>query len=291
MMMLNGGSGSKPRVEQFEHADVLSGVQLRIEAGSGLPRTRAGKQARVFQMLNLGLISPAKAYKYLDMADFKTLQAQFQADEDQALREHDKLMDGLVINQAAANEAQMQLMMNMQNPEFDPETGQPMEMDPTMLQNSMDAGLQPLPYENKAVHLETHASFMKSSEFELLPPEIQASFYKHYELTQQAVAAESAPQGEPPRVSLQLRGAVGPTVGSKMLNQAGVKDVVPEELLEPPLDTVVIDNKDKPNVEEGVPGEQSQIQQDLLNKLIENDVLNQQQRRFKMLEEADRVGF
>ena len=61
--------------------------------------------------------------------------------------------------------------------------------------------------------------------------------------------------------------------------------------MEPPLDTVVIDNKDKPNVEEGVPGEQAQIQQDLLNKIIENDVLNQQKRRFKMLEEADRVGF
>ena len=290
MMMLNGGAGSKPRVELFEHADVLSGVQIKVEAGSGLPRTRAGKQARVFQMLNMGLISPAKAYKYLDMADFKNLQAQFQADEDQAMREHDKLIDGDVINIGAAKDAEAQLMMQMQNPEFNPETGQPVPMDPNMMQQAMDAGLQPLPFENKAAHLETHALYMKSPEFELLPPDVQARFFTHYQLTQQAVAAEAAPTGEPPRVSLQLRGAVGPTVGSKMLNQAGVENVSPEELLEPPLDTVVIDNKDKPNVEEGVVGEQSDVQQKLLNKLLEEEVLASQRRRNMRMEEAMKVG-
>ena len=291
MMMLSGGSGSKPRVEQFEHADVLSGVQIKVEAGSGLPRTRAGKQARVFQMLNMGMITPAKAYKYLDMADFKTLQAQFQADEDQAMREHDKLIEGMSINMSAARDAEAAMMNQMQNPEFDPETGQPMQMDPMMMQESMDAGLNPLPFENKAAHLETHAGYMKSPEFELLPPEVQARFFKHYELTQQAVTAESSPPVEAPRVSLQLRGAVGPTVGSKMLNQAGVENVTPEELLEPPLDTVVIDNKDKPNVGEGVPGEQSQIQEDLLKKIMEQDMLDSQKQRSARLEEARKVGF
>ncbi len=291
LMMLSGGAGSKPRVEQFEHADVLSGLQIKVEAGSGLPRTRAGKQARVFQMLNMGLISPTKAYKYLDLADFDNLQAQFQADEDQAMREHDKLIDGMVINVSAARDAEAQMMNQMQNPEFDPETGEPMQMDPNMLQQSMDAGLQPLPFENKATHLETHGAYMKSQEFELLPPDVQGRFYKHFELTQQALAAESSPPAEQPRVSLQLRGAVGPTVGSKMLNQAGVENVTPEELLEPPLDTVVIDNKDKPNAGDETAMDQSKIQQDLLNKIMEQDMMNSQKQRFATLEEARKVGF
>ncbi len=291
LMMLSGGAGSKPRVEQFEHADVLSGLQIKVEAGSGLPRTRAGKQARVFQMLNMGLISPTKAYKYLDLADFDNLQAQFQADEDQAMREHDKLIDGMVINVSAARDAEAQMMNQMQNPEFDPETGEPMQMDPNMLQQSMDAGLQPLPFENKATHLETHGAYMKSQEFELLPPDVQGRFYKHFELTQQALAAESNPPIEAPRVSLQLRGAVGPTVGSKMLNQAGVENVTPEELLEPPLDTVVIDNKDKPNAGDETAMDQSKIQQDLLNKIMEQDMMNSQKQRFATLEEARKVGF
>ena len=96
IIMING-SGSRPKVERFESADILSGIQVKVETGSGLPRTRAGKQARVMQMLQLGIISPAKAYKYLDMGDFRNLQAQFEADEDQAMREHDKLMDGLPV--------------------------------------------------------------------------------------------------------------------------------------------------------------------------------------------------
>jgi hypothetical protein len=207
------------------------------------------------------------------------------------MREHDKLIDGMILNVAAANQAQAALMSQMQNPEFDPETGEPMQLDPNMMQQSMDAGLQPLAFENKQAHIDTHAGFMKSAEFELLPADVQARFYKHYELTQQAIMAESSPQGEPPRVSLQLRGAVGPTVGSKMLNQAGVEGVTPEELLEPPLDTVVIDNKDKPNVDEGVAGDQSKIQQDLLNKIMEQDMLNSQKQRAAMLEEARKVGF
>ena len=291
LMLLSGGSGSKPRVEQFEHADVLAGVQVRVEAGSGLPRTRAGRQARVFQLLNLGLISPAKAYKYLDMADFKTLQAQFQADEDQALREHEKLIDGESLNVSAARDAEAQIMSMMQNPEFDPQTGQPMPMDQGMMQQAMDAGLQPLPFENKAAHLETHALFMKSAEFELLPPDVQQRFYKHYELTQQALAAESAPKGEPPRVSMQLRGAVGPTVGSKILNQSGVENVTPDELLEPPLETVVIDNKDKPNVDEGVAGQQADYQQQMLDKLMQQDLLDSQKQRQAVLDEVRKVGF
>jgi integral membrane sensor domain MASE1 len=76
---------------------ILLLVLVKVETGSGLPRTRAGKQARVMQMLQMGMLSPTKAYKYMDMADFKTLQAQFEADEEQADREHDKLRDGLIL--------------------------------------------------------------------------------------------------------------------------------------------------------------------------------------------------
>jgi hypothetical protein len=160
MLMLTG-MGSKPKIERFESADILAGVGVKVETGSGLPRTRAGRQARVLQMLQMGIISPTKAYKYLDMADFKTLQAQFQADEEQAMREHDKLMDGAVINQAANAQAQQQLMMAMMNPDVDPMTNQPLPMSQELLQQSMDAGLQPLPFENHAAHLETHALYMK----------------------------------------------------------------------------------------------------------------------------------
>ena len=265
--MIITGSGSKPRVEKFEDADLINGVTIKVEAGSGLPRTRAGRQARVMQLLQMGLLSPTKAYKYLDMADFKSLQMQFEADEEQAMREHEKLLSNGVINEQAAMQAQEALMMSMM------EGG---AIDPQLLQQSVEAGLQPLAYENKAAHLEVHANYMKSQEFESLPSEVKKQFYRHFELTQQAVQAEASPTGDPPRVSLQLRGAVGPTAGSEILTNAGVKNVTPQTLLEPPLDTVVIDNKDKPNAPEGAGGAMDEYQMELLQKLQGNQAVADQ---------------
>ena len=279
--MIITGSGSKPKVERFEDADLIKGVSVQVEAGSGLPRTRAGKQARVMQLLQMGILSPTKAYKYMDMADFKGLQMQFEADEEQAMREHDKLMDGGIVNEQAAKQAQEQLMMSLME-------GNP--VDPQLLQQSVEAGLQPLAYENKAAHLETHASFMKSAEFESMPSEVKDQFYKHFEFTQAAIQAEANPTGDAPKVSLQLRGAVGPTVGSKILNQAGVKEVTPQELLEPPLDTVVIDNKDKPNAEGGAGGQMEQYQMDLLQKLQGNQALADQKTANALNERAMNNG-
>jgi hypothetical protein len=264
------GSGSKPKVERFEDADLIKGVTVKVEAGSGLPRTRAGRQARVMQMLQMGILSPTKAYKYLDMADFKSLQMQFEADEEQAMREHDKLIDGGIINEQAAKQAQEQLMMSMM---------QGGDIDPQLLQQSVEAGLQPLAYENKAIHLEAHSAYMKSAEFETLPEMIRNQFYKHFELTQMAVQQDNQPVGESPRVSLQLRGAIGPTTGAKIIGNSGIKGVTPQEMLEPALDTVVIDNKDKPNAEDtnfaGVP----EYQQKVVDEIIGNEMLNEQRMR------------
>jgi hypothetical protein len=290
MLMLTG-LGSKPKIERFESADILAGVGVKVETGSGLPRTRAGRQARVLQMLQLGIISPTKAYKYLDMADFKTLQAQFQADEEQAMREHDKLIDGNVVNQAANAAAQQQLLMAMVNPDVDPATNQPLPMSQEVLQASMDAGLQPLPFENHAAHLETHALYMKSPEFESLPIDVQERFQKHFMLTQQALDARDTPIGQAPKVSLQLRGAVGPTTGSKILTSSGIKGVTPQELLEPPLDTVVIDNKDKPNAEAPGSAAIGNLQEQLADKLSERDALHQQKMRQQYEEEMSKVVF
>ena len=260
--MIITGSGSKPKVERFEDADLIKGMSVKVEAGSGLPRTRAGRQARVMQLLQMGILSPTKAYKYLDMADFKTLQMQFEADEEQAMREHDTLIDGGIVNEQAAQKAQEELMMSMM---------QGGDIDPQLLQQSVEAGLQPLAYENKAAHMEAHASFMKSAEFETLPSEIKSQFYKHFEFTQAAIASDNSPTGEAPKVSLQLRGAVGPTTGAKIIGNTGIKNVTPQELLEPPLDTVVIDNKDKPNAEGGgTSAALDQYQLELLQKLQTN---------------------
>ena len=290
-LIMLAGAGSKAKVSRFESADIIAGVQVKVETGSGLPRTRAGKQARVMQMLQMGIISPTKAYKYLDMADFKTLQAQFEADEEQAMRENDRLIVGEPINKPAAIKAQQELMMQIENPQVDPNTGRPAAVTPEALMQVMDAGLAPLPFENHASHLETHALYMKSPEFEDLPLEIQERFQKHYQFTMTAMQESANVQGQPAKVSLQLRGAVGPTTGSKILTQSGLKGVTPQELLEPPLDTVVIDNKDKPNAPDAGGEAIAGLQEDLSNKLAEKSAIHEQNMQQQYQKEMSGVGF
>ena len=91
-----------------------------------------------------------------------------------------------------------------------------------------------------------------------------------------AIDNENLPAGEAPKVSLQLRGAVGPTTGSKIIGNSGIKGVTPQELLEPALDTVVIDNKDKPNAEDTRFSGMSEYQQQTVDKIIANELDNEQ---------------
>jgi hypothetical protein len=112
------------------------------------------------------------------------------------------------------------------------------------------AALQPFIFEDYETHLDTHATFMKSVEFGKLPEEVQDDFITHYQQTLQTLM--SLPQKPEPKAvqtTLQLKGTIGPTAASEVLNRSGVLDVTPEQMAEQPLETWVSDSLDKPNVE------------------------------------------
>lgn len=235
------GSGGSNKAQRFSQADLKGGVSIRVETGSALPRTRAGRQQRIFDYVEKGVIRPDQAYKYLDIADLEGLSTIFQSDEDQAYREHDRLLAQQPLNMMAMTNAQQQVETGQA---VGPQ-GEPIE-DPEAAQNYINQeSLQPFPYENYQAHLDTHALFMKSVEFERLPLEVQQQFITHYGLTQQALAAIPKPiEFKAVQPTLQIKSTAGPTTTSKILEQAGVQ-TSPEELEEPPLETWVSDSMDK----------------------------------------------
>jgi hypothetical protein len=198
-------------------------------------------------MVQMGVIPPDKSWKYLDLADLKSLQSKFQQDEDQAQREHDKLLKGMPLNQVAANGA----VGAVQSGQPNPETGQPFD-EQTAQQFVQKASVSPNVFDNHAVHVDVHGQMLKSMEFEGLPPEIQQLFTMHFEQHIQALSDQAAQQQpmNPVRTSLQIKSSAGPTATAAILQRSGVKDVTPEVMLEPPLDTMVIDNQDKANAED-----------------------------------------
>ncbi len=238
------GSGGSVQVRKFTQADIAGGISVNVEAGSGLPRTRAGRQARIQSYVEMGVIKPDQAWKHLDIADLKGVAKMFQADEDMAYREHDKLIRGIPINQEAMQNAIMQADMGI-----NPETGMAFADENEVMSFIEGAAYSPMPFENSTMHLDTHHLFMKSVEYEALSPDAQRRFQMHSMKTQEKLAGEREVE-ENVKASLALKGTIGPTGAAEILNKLGNPGITPEVMAEPPLETWVTDSMDKPDVDE-----------------------------------------
>ena len=241
------GSGGSVQVKRFTQADIEGGIAIDVQTGSALPRTRAGRQMRIMDYIEKGILQPQHAYKYLDMGDMKGVAREFAADEEHASREIEALIEGRPINPEAMQGAISQLQQGI-----NPETGQPLQPgeDPQAIIEK--AGLQPLSYENSQVHDNVLHQFLVSVEFQGLPPDVKQRFVQHDELTKEALQSQNVPSPEPdaPRVTLQLKGTTGPTGAAAILNKSGVTEVTPEVMTEPPLETWVTDSIDKVDTDE-----------------------------------------
>jgi hypothetical protein len=234
LIKIRGAAGSV-QVKKFQGADITGGFTFRPRYGTGLPRTRAGKQMAIMQLVEAQLIDPKTALKHLDLADLKGVQAKLAADEDQALREHDKLLRGQPINQQAMQDTQQQIQQMIQTAQagqvvVDPSTGNPIDpqMLPQQLQQMMQQAMNaPTQYEDWDAHLEVHSSFMKTSEFESYPPDVQARFIDHFNQTFQRVIDVRKAQMtfDPrlkPKVTVQAKATTSAEVLGEILRQQGV---------------------------------------------------------------------
>lgn len=249
------GAGGSVQVRKFKNSDIAGGFSFHAESGSGLPRTRAGRQARIEWMMQQQLIDPKQALKMLDVADVKGLVAKIEADEDMALREHEKLRQGQPINVVALQQAMGQAQQAMADPNADLDgdgVPEPPEVKMQMLQQMIEqAAMQPLPFEDYAAHLDVHGTYMKSVEFEKLGPEQQQPFLDHFEATQTALMNIPQPiQYKPVQPTVQFKGTLGPTAAADILSKAGIPDITPEVMAEQPLETWVTDSIDKPDTDE-----------------------------------------
>jgi hypothetical protein len=245
------GSGGATQVQKFTQADIEGGTSISVETGSGLPRTRAGRQAQIMNFIDKGIIPPDKAWKYIDIADLKGLAAQYAADEDQAYREIEKLITGEPVNPMAVADAEQALQQGK-----NPDTGQPLGPQDNPQQILQKASLQPLIGENYDVHLDVLSFFMKGVEFEALDIQIKQAMIQHWELTLQAKLALPGPlEAGKVNTNVQIKATMGPTVASKLLTRQGIM-VTPEEASEPPLETWVSDSVDDPDADATGPGEE-----------------------------------
>lgn len=149
-------------------SDLVAGTDIRIEAGSALPQSKAAKQALIMDFMKFGWIDPNEGLKMMEIGGAQKIFEQIRADERQAQRENIR-MKSITPEQIMQHEQQWQQDMAAHT---DSEQGIPLDIPPVIPVNS---------YDNHQVHIDVHNRYRRGQAFEMLPPEIKAQFEAHVE--------------------------------------------------------------------------------------------------------------
>jgi hypothetical protein len=164
-------------VQSFQGADLHSNTDIRVEAGSALPTSRAAKQAFIMDLMKMGFVDPNDGLEILEVGGLQSIYERIQIDKRQAQRENLKMRVITEEDQQAHIEE-----WSMQGAEFNP--GMAPEQDPTIDQDS-GLKLDPPPlvqvhtYDNHEVHIQVHNDYRKSQAFESASDFTKALFEEH----------------------------------------------------------------------------------------------------------------
>lgn len=155
---------SAQEVALFKVADMKDNTDIRVEAGSMAPRSRAAKQAFITELMKMGVIDNQTGLRYLQMNETNRLYEETQVDSRHAQRENIKMSGELVTRP-------------------DPMSGE-----------EIPVGFPTNDFDNDAIHEYEHGLYMKSQEFELLPDENKAQLLNHYMLHKGKLLAQQLQQ-------------------------------------------------------------------------------------------------
>lgn len=180
-------------VMAFEGSDLRDNTDIRIEAGSALPTSRAAKQAFIMDLMKMGFIDPNKGLEVMEIGGINKIYEQIQVDVRQAQRENLKMAQATqemidqdryqkldeLFQQPYYQEAAQRGMI-MENPE----DGSLLDLTP------MTQGMPPAPIEvplivpvntwdDHRIHIERHNNYRKSQSYDQLSPEAKVLFEQH----------------------------------------------------------------------------------------------------------------
>lgn len=163
-------------VQTFRGADLRENEDIRVEAGSALPTSRAAKQAFIMDLMKMGFIPPEKGLEIMEIGALNRLYEQLQVDKRQAQRENLKMR---VITEQDMKAHMQEWQLNPNAPKNDPESGLP--LDPPLIVDTHT-------YDNHQIHIEEHNRYRKTQAFENVSPTVRMLFEEHVKQHQEALA-------------------------------------------------------------------------------------------------------
>ncbi len=88
----------------YKNSSIGGNLDVRVEAGSALPQSKAAKQAFVMDLIKMGVVPPEKALEMLDLGGMERVYEDYLIDVRQAQRENMKLATGAPLTQTPGEE-------------------------------------------------------------------------------------------------------------------------------------------------------------------------------------------
>jgi hypothetical protein len=151
--------------KMWQASDLSGNTDVRVEAGSALPTSKAARSALLMEMYKMGAIAPEQFLELMDMGNIEKAYEDYLIDKRQSQRENLKMSELNVLD----------VMMR-----------DPADLNPLVEVNTWD---------NHQAHIHFHNQFRKTQSFELLPDEIKEEFERHVNLHQMALTGYASPMG------------------------------------------------------------------------------------------------
>ena len=91
------GADNTWEIHEFDKSSLSNNTDLNIQAGSGMPRSLAARQAFIMELIKLQIITPQQGLRYLEMAETSQMYEESQIDHRQAQRENMRMTEGMMV--------------------------------------------------------------------------------------------------------------------------------------------------------------------------------------------------
>lgn len=172
-------------IQTFRGSDISSGTDIKVEAGSSLPQSKAAKQALITDWMNQGHISSEEGLDMLEIGGAQKIVDNIRIDKRAAMRENLALrhLSDEDIDEFDRKWQEMSQAGDIST--IDKDTGMPLEAPPVIPVNTWD---------NHEVHIEMHNRFRKSQAFIALPTRVKEAFEAHVQSHVMAMQAQMLEQ-------------------------------------------------------------------------------------------------
>lgn len=199
----------------FSGADLRGNTDIRIEAGSSLPTSKAAKQAFVMDLMKMGFIPPDRGLEVMDMGGINKIYEQVQLDRRQAQRENmrmAKVTEEMLMEHEKIEMERIQSLMPTD------EMGNPIPpVDPSMVPTpSLIVSVNN--WDNHVAHIEVHNNYRKGQAFENLPEYIKMLFDEHVKQHVAAMGAETITMN--PEIAAGLPPGLVPKEGEEQAEES-----------------------------------------------------------------------